>query len=297
MGTREQRMTRVTIGCAVANLLLAVAKTIAGIIGKSSAMTADAIHSLSDVVCDGMVLLMVRISGRGSDKKHNWGYGKYETVATMAVSVLLIVVAVELMTDGISSIRSILSGEISEKPGMIALWVAIISIIVQEGIFRWTVHVGKAVESQTMIANAWHHRSDALSSVGSLIGIGGAILLGGKWTMLDPLVGCIISIVILVIALKMLFPALSELTEGSMPEDEREKVEDIINTNIAPGRLKELKTRKSGAVSIIEFSYRISADTTIVEADAISDRIETLLKEEFGEGTTVTAVPEAEEQK
>lgn len=288
MTEREKKMTTVTIGCAIANLLLALAKITAGIVGRSAAMTADAIHSLSDVVCDALVLVMVKISARGKDERHNWGYGKYETIATLAISVLLIVIAVELMTDGISSIREILSGAAVEAPGMIALWVAVISIIVQEGIFQWTVHVGRKVESQTMIANAWHHRSDALSSVGSLIGIGGAILLGGKWTMLDPLVGCLLSILILVIAIKMFFPALRELTDGSLPVEEVGKIREL--TAEAGAEAAELRTRMNGHSRVIEVVIAVSPSTTISEADSLTEKIETALKDEFGAESQITVI-------
>lgn len=288
MTEREKKMTTVTIGCAIANLLLALAKITAGIVGRSAAMTADAIHSLSDVVCDALVLVMVKISARGKDERHNWGYGKYETIATLAISVLLIVIAVELMTDGISSIREILSGAAVEAPGMIALWVAVISIIVQEGIFQWTVHVGRKVESQTMIANAWHHRSDALSSVGSLIGIGGAILLGGKWTMLDPLVGCLLSILILVIAIKMFFPALRELTDGSLPVEEVGKIREL--TAEAGAEAAELRTRMNGHSRVIEVVIAVSPSTTISEADSLTEKIETALKNEFGAESQITVI-------
>ena len=288
MTEREKKMTTVTIGCAIANLLLALAKITAGIVGRSAAMTADAIHSLSDVVCDALVLVMVKISARGKDERHNWGYGKYETIATLAISVLLIVIAVELMTDGISSIREILSGAAVEAPGMIALWVAVISIIVQEGIFQWTVHVGRKVESQTMIANAWHHRSDALSSVGSLIGIGGAILLGGKWTMLDPLVGCLLSILILVIAIKMFFPALRELTDGSLPVEEVGKIREL--TAEAGAEAAELRTRMNGHSRVIEVVIAVSPSATISEADSLTEKIETVLKDEFGAESQITVI-------
>ena len=192
------------------------------------------------------------------------------------------------MTDGISSIREILSGAAVEAPGMIALWVAVISIIVQEGIFQWTVHVGRKVESQTMIANAWHHRSDALSSVGSLIGIGGAILLGGKWTMLDPLVGCLLSILILVIAIKMFFPALRELTDGSLPVEEVGKIREL--TADAGAEAAELRTRMNGHSRVIEVVIAASPSTTISEADSLAEKIETALKDEFGAESQITVI-------
>ena len=285
-------MTEVTIGCAIANLALAIAKIIAGIFGRSAAMTADAIHSLSDAVCDGIVLVMVRISAKGKSDRYNWGRGKYETVATLTISVLLIIIAIELMTDGISSIKEILTGGEIGKPGMIALWVSIISILVQESIFRWTVHVGKAVNSTTMIANAWHHRSDALSSVGTLLGVGGAILLGGKWTLLDPLVGCIISIVILEISVKMLFPALHELTDGALPKDDVAKITDIILATSDGMAIRSLNTRKSGHCDIIDAVLSSDKDISISEASRISEKTASALKQQFNADAQISVVIE-----
>ncbi len=283
-------MTTVTIGCAIANIILTIAKITAGLLGKSAAMTADAIHSLSDVVADAVVLVMVRISAKGIDEKHNWGRGKYETIATLAISILLIAIAADLMIDGISSIKEILSDGVAEKPGMIAFWVAIISILVQEAIFRWTVHTGKAVESQTMIANAWHHRSDALASVASLIGIGGAILLGGKWTLLDPLVGCIISIVILIIALKMFFPALHELTEGALPDNTVQSIRQVVCAVAGESCLSGIKTRKSGHCNVIEISLSLSPDMSLQDACLITNDVKSAILEQLGSDTIVTVI-------
>lgn len=281
-------MTTVTMACAIANLLLTIVKIAAGFFGRSAAMTADAIHSLSDVVADAVVLVMVRISAKGADSRHNWGRGKYETIATLAISVLLIFIAIDLMKDGICSIRDILSGGVIEKPGMIALWAAVLSIVTQEIIFRWTVHVGKAVDSQTMIANAWHHRSDALASVASLLGIGGAIFIGGKWTLLDPLVGCLISIVILIIALRMFFPALHELTDGSLPEETVCEIREIIAQSDGVTAVDALATRRSGHCNVIDATICIAPDTTATSADVISTAIRTALKMKLGEDTLIS---------
>lgn len=218
MENRGGKIMSVTIWGAVANLVLTLAKLAAGIFGRSTAMAADAVHSFSDLISDAVVLIMVKVAGKEKDKSHDFGHGKFETLATLAVSLLLLVVGVSLMSKGIEKIRFVAAGGIIEKPGMIALWAALFSIVVKEILYQWTACVGRAVNSQTMIANAWHHRSDALSSVGALAGIGGAIFLGGKWTVLDPIVGCIISIVIIVVSVKISIPAINELTDASLPE-------------------------------------------------------------------------------
>lgn len=288
MKSREQRMTTVTMACAIANLLLTIVKMAAGFFGRSAAMMADAIHSLSDVVADAVVLLMVRISAKGSDSRHNWGRGKYETIATLAISVLLIFIAIDMMKDGIVSIRDILTSGATEKPRMIALWAAVISIITQEVIFRWTVHVGKAVDSQTMIANAWHHRSDALASVASLLGIGGAIFIGGKWTLLDPLVGCLISIVILIIALRMFFPTLHELTEGSLPDETVSLVRDTIAQCDGICDIAALSTRRSGHCNVIDATLCVDSEMTVRGADILAESIRAAIREKLGDDTIIS---------
>lgn len=290
MRSREQRMTFVTTACAVANLLMAVIKILAGIYGKSAAMMADAVHSLSDVVADAVVLIMVRISAKGTDERHNWGRGKYETIATLAISILLLFIAADMMKDGIEAIREILIGGDIVTPSRITLWVAVISIVLQETIFRWNIHVGKAVDSQTMIANAWHHRSDALASVAALIGIGGAIFIGGKWVMLDPLVGCIISIVILIIAVRMLLPALHELTDGALPKEDIAKISDIIRSATDKAVLKSLRTRKSGHINIIDATVSVRADMSIADSTDITEQIKSALRQEFSADDTQISV-------
>ena len=295
MRSREQRMATVTIGCCAANCILTIAKLVAGVIGKSAAMMADAVHSLSDVIADAAVLIMVKLSAKGKDEKHNWGRGKYETIATVAISILLIFIAIDMILDGISSIRNILSGELTDKPGMVALWVAAISIVTQELIFRWTIHVGKAVESETMIANAWHHRSDALSSVASLIGISGAIYLGGKWTVLDPVIGFIISILIIAVAIKMLIPAITELTDGALPADTVNQIRSVIQSVKDVDQILDLRTRKSGHSNIINAHIAVSPELSVSESGTIISSIRTTLQEMYGEDTIVSIEVRAKE--
>lgn len=219
MNEREKEISRVTACSAVCNLLLSVLKLVAGIAGRSSAMISDAVHSFSDLITDFIVLIMVKVSARGRDRDHDYGHGKYESLATAAISIILLIVGAEIMAGGIEKIRLVLGGGDIETPGVIALGAAILSIIVKEGLYRWNSRVGKRLDSTAMVANAWHNRSDALSSVGSAIGIGGALTLGGKWIILDPIVACIISIVIIVVAVKMAYPAVKQLTDASLPDD------------------------------------------------------------------------------
>ncbi|MDO5442422.1 MAG: cation diffusion facilitator family transporter [Bacteroidia bacterium] len=288
MDNREHAISTVTVWGAIGNVVLCVFKAVAGILGKSSAMVADAVHSLSDLVSDIVVLVMVRIASKGKDKSHDYGHGKFETLATVAVSLLLLVVGAKLMVGAIERIRFASGGGTLEAPGTIALWAALVSIAVKEFLYQWTARVGKRVDSPAMIANAWHHRSDALSSVGSALGIGGAILLGGKWTILDPIVGAVISIVIIVVAVKMSIPAINELTEASLPDETEERILSIFRSVPGIDNVHDLRTRRSGPDIIIDVHIVVDPEMTVAAAHDITAEAESTIRQEFGAGTQIS---------
>lgn len=288
MNDREKEISRVTIWGAASNLLLSVMKLLAGIVGRSSAMVADAVHSLSDLVTDVIVLIMVRLSARGRDKDHDYGHGKYEPLATAAISIILVIVGAELMAGGVRKIKTILEGGDIPTPGFIALAAALLSIAVKEVLYQWNSRVGKRLDSTAMVANAWHHRSDALSSIGSAIGIAGAMILGGKWIILDPIVACIISVVIIVVAVRMSLPALKQLTDASLPDDVEERIVGIIGSVGGVDNVHELKTRRNGPDHIIAAHLVVDPQMTVSEAHDIMTKAELLLKEEFGPKTQVS---------
>mgnify|MGYP003309146767 CR=1 FL=1 len=285
---REKTIARVTAWGALVNLALAALKLAAGLLGRSSAMVADAVHSFSDLVSDAIVLVMVRVSSKGQDKGHDFGHGKFETLATVAVAILLFFVGVRLMVGGIGKIRLVLDGGELPSPDSIALWAAVVSIAVKEALYWWTSVTGKKVNSPAMISNAWHHRSDALSSIGSALGIGGAMLLGGKWAVLDPIVGCIISIFILAVAVKMVVPALDELTEGSLPDETEEEIERIICSVDGVENVHELKTRKNGPDIIIAAHIVVNAAMSVAVAHRLTEIAESKLREKFGQKTQIS---------
>lgn len=273
---------------AVCNLALSAIKLVAGLLGRSSAMVADAVHSLSDLVTDVIVIVFARISSKGQDKGHDYGHGKFETLASLSVSILLLVVAGRMIASSVGKISSVLAGEALPSPGIIALVAAAVSVAVKEVLFQWTFRVGKKVSSPSMVANAWHHRSDALSSVASLAGIGGAILLGGRWTILDPLVGGIISIVIIVVAVKMSVPAILELTDASLPDDVEDKILRTISSVSGIRNVHDLKTRRCGSYEIADVHIVVDPDMTIVEAHKITVEAEERLRDVFGPEMQVT---------
>lgn len=285
---RSKTITRVTIWGAVGNVLLTAFKFVAGILGHSSAMVADAIHSLTDLVSDVVVLVMVKISSRGVDRNHDYGHGKFETMATVVVVLLLLVVGGRLMAEGISKIRVVAQGGELPVPGMIALWAALVSIAVKEGLYQWTARVGKKVDSPAMITNAWHHRSDALSSIGAALGIGGAVAFGGKWAVLDPIVCCAISLFIIVIAIKMAIPALHELTDGSLPEAEEKEIADLITSVSGMKGVHDLRTRRSGHVMIIDAHIVVEPSMPVSEAHHLTVLAENAVRERFGGETQIS---------
>lgn len=292
---RTAKVTFVTLVGSVVNIILTVFKIFAGVLGRSTAMIADGIHSLSDLLSDIVVIVFVKISAKGRDKDHDYGHGKFETFATLIISLMLIVVAVNLMSGGINKIRQILDGGEVSSPGMIALWAAVASIVLKEILYRYTIIQGKALNSPMMIANAWHHRSDALSSVGSLLGIAGAIFLGDKFVILDPITGCVISIFILVMAVKMSVPAIKELLDVSLPDDVEEKIEATAKSVKGVVDLHELKTRREGPGIIMEGHLVLDSDISLKEAHNISKKVEESLRKEFGPETQISLHLEPED--
>lgn len=292
---RTAKVTFVTLIGSVVNIILTVFKILAGILGRSTAMIADGIHSLSDLLSDIVVIVFVKISAKGRDKDHDYGHGKFETFATLIISLMLIVVAVNLMSGGINKIRQILDGGEVSSPGMIALWAAVASIVLKEILYRYTIIQGKALNSPMMIANAWHHRSDAFSSVGSLLGIAGAIFLGDKFVILDPITGCVISIFILVMAVKMSVPAIKELLDVSLPDEVEEKIEATAKSVKGVVDLHELKTRREGPGIIMEGHLVLDSEISLKEAHDISKKVEESLRKEFGPETQISLHLEPED--
>ena len=292
---RTAKVTFVTLVGSVVNIILTVFKIFAGVLGRSTAMIADGIHSLSDLLSDIVVIVFVKISAKGRDKDHDYGHGKFETFATLIISLMLIVVATNLMSGGINKIRMILDGGEVSSPGMIALWAAVASIVLKEILYRYTIIQGRALNSPMMIANAWHHRSDALSSVGSLLGIAGAIFLGDKFVILDPITGCVISIFILVMAVKMSVPAIKELLDVSLPDEVEEKIEATAKSVKGVVDLHELKTRREGPGIIMEGHLVLDSEISLKEAHDISKKVEESLRKEFGTETQISLHLEPED--
>lgn len=286
--TREKEIVRITLWGSVVNVTLTALKFAAGILGCSAAMIADAVHSLSDLLTDFVVLLFVRISSRPADSDHPYGHGKYETLATAIVAVALLAAGGVLAAEGVQKILSAIHGEELVMPGRIALWAALISIAAKEIIYWLTIRVSRRVQSSALEANAWHHRTDALSSVATSIGIGGALLFGGKWAILDPIAAVLVSIFILVAAARLLHEALQDLLEKRLPEEVENEIRAMVAADSEMSEMHKLRTRRVGNVYSIEMHLRMDGNMPLAEAHRHSAMLEQRLRERFGQQTMIT---------
>lgn len=286
--TREKEIYKVTIIGGLGNLLLLVFKFVAGILSHSAAMMADAVHSLSDFITDIVVLVFVGISSRPQDASHDYGHGKFETLATMFIGFALAAAAIGIIVNGAVKFASWLNGETLPVPGSLALWAALVSIAVKELLYQYTAAKGKAMESGALKANAWHHRSDALSSIAAAIGIGGAILLGERWTVLDPLASIVVGAMLVKVAWELVKPSLGELTESSLPEQTEKEIMEIVNAVPGVSEPHNLRTRRIGNRIAIEVHVRLDPDMPLREAHQKASLIERNLKERFGGQTHVS---------
>lgn len=285
--TREKSIYEVTwIGSAV-NFILLIFKFIAGFLGHSSALVADAVHSLSDFVTDIIVLVFVRISGKPEDEDHKYGHGKYETLATALIGLALLAVGLGLLAGGALKVSEAIGGAVLTAPSIIALIAAAVSIVSKEILYRYSVRVGKKMNSQAVIANAWHHRSDAFSSIGTLVGIAGAICLGPKWRILDPLAAIVVSAFIIKVAIDLIKPCVDELLERSLPPETEKRILEIIGTFPEISSPHHLRTRRIGNHIAIEVHLRMDGQVTLENAHGIASKVEKSLKEEFGPDTHI----------
>ena len=280
--TREKEIYRVTLIGGIANLLLVGFKFAAGIAGHSGAMMADAVHSVSDFVTDVVVLAFVGVSARPQDRSHDFGHGKFETIATFFIGMALVAAAIGIVVNGAGKFAAWLQGESLPSPGKIALWGALVSIAVKEAIYRYTAAKGKKLESKAVIANAWHHRSDALSSIGAAIGIAGAIFLGERWTVLDPLASIVVGAMLIKVAFDLLGPSFGELTERSLPDETEQEILDLVQSVPGVSDPHNLRTRRIGNHIAAEVHIRLDGTMPLSEAHDKASAIERLFRERFG---------------
>lgn len=276
-----------TLVGSVINVVLLLFKFVAGIIGHSAAMLADAVHSLSDFVTDVIVLVFIRISGKPQDKSHDYGHGKYETLAMTLIGVALLLVALGILNSGAMKIKLWLDGEQLEAPGTIALWAALLSVVLKEGVFRYSMIKARQLNSPAVEANAWHHRSDALSSIGTAIGIGGAIFLGQRWTVLDPIASVVVGIFIVKVSVSLLRRGIGDLLEQSLPDAVEEEILQLVAALPGLSKPHDLRTRRIGNHYAIELHILMDGNITLREAHDKASEVEETLKSHYGQETHV----------
>ena len=284
---RNKEIYKVTLVGGAVNVVLLVFKFVAGILGHSAAMVADAVHSLSDFVTDIIVLAFVHISGKPEDKSHDYGHGKYETLATTIIGVALLVVAVGIVYSGAVKIAAWLGGQQLEAPGLLALWAALLSIVLKEGVYQYSMVKARQLKSQAVEANAWHHRSDALSSIGTAVGIGGAIFLGQRWTVLDPVASVIVGAFIVKVAADLLRSGIGDLMEQSLPDAVENEILRLAASVPGVSMPHDLRTRRIGNHYAIELHILMDGDMSLREAHDKATEVEDTLKGHYGQDTHV----------
>lgn len=284
---RERGIYKVTLIGSFANVVLLIFKFVAGFLGNSAAMLADAVHSLSDFVTDIIVLLFVKISSKPEDKEHKFGHGKYETLATVVIGIMLFLIGFGILYNGAKDVIRVINGEALPSPGILALAAALFSITVKEVLYHYSVIKGKALDSPAVIANAWHHRSDALSSIGTAIGIGGAIVLGEKWSVLDPIAAIVVSFFIIKVAYVLTKNGVDDLLERSLPPEIEDEIVKIILSFDKVSEPHHLRTRRIGNKYAINVHIRMDGNTLLYEAHDTATAIERRLREKYGNETYV----------
>lgn len=282
MDAREREIYRVTLIGSAVNAVLIVLKFIAGIFGKSSALIADAVHSLSDFITDVIVLVFVKIAGKPRDKGHDYGHGKFETFATMIIGLLLSLAGVGLLANGIDLVIKSCNGHTLERPTMLALVIAVVSILSKEWLYRFTAAKGREVNSQAVVANAWHHRSDAISSAGTLVGVAGAMFLGDSWRILDPVAAIVVSLFIIKSGYDIMKPSVNELLESSLPEAQETEIRQLVLG--VPGIISvhNLRTRRIGNGIAVDMHAKMDGSISLTEAHSRASAAEMAIRGRFG---------------
>ena len=283
----DSRIYAVTMRGVIVNTVLMLFKFTAAILGHSAAMLADAAHSLSDLITDFIVLLFVKLGRAPKDATHDYGRGKYGTLAALAVGVLIGILALWLCHHGVSLAVRAIRGEVLERPGLIALIAALVSIVVKEWLYRYTRPVAEQTGSRVLLGNAWHHRSDALSSVGTFIGIAVAMFCGMKWRIVDPITSVVVSVFIMRISWLLLCDSVRDLLEHSLPDQVESEISSLAASEPEVTEVKQVLTRRVGQTTAIELQVSMPSHLSVADAHRHALSIESQLKERFGASTHV----------
>lgn len=271
---KGKRAKKITIISFITNCLLSAGKLVVGFLGNSGALIADGIHSLSDLITDIIVFVSIKITQKPADEKHNYGHGKVEIVATVLVSIALFIAGFSIGKSGITDLIGFFKGDAAQSPAFMVVVVAAISLIVKEILFRYTMKTGKEIGSEVLIANAWHQRSDALSSLGVLIGAGGAWLLGDSFAFLDSVAQIIVSLFIFKAAYHILIPNLGQLADEAIDKDELDQIIKMLEANTNILDYHHLRTRHIGSMHAVELHILVNPELNVSDAHDISSIIE-----------------------
>lgn len=284
---RYEEANRITFLSIILNIVLTIMKIFAGVVGKSSSMVSDGLHSASDMISSVGVLVGNKISSMPHDEEHNYGHEKAETLVSFLLSILLMYVSLKI---GVEAVKSLSNLSEVQVPTVLPLLVSIISIAIKEYQYRITIKVADKINSPALRADAWHHRSDALSSVAAFIGIGGS-LLGFK--ALDPIASIVVALFVAKVGFDILKNSTNELMDYSISDEERRKVIAITKETDGVVGIGDLKTRKHGAMAYVDLTICVSKNLNISEAHDIATELEDcLIKDmEFIKGVTVHVQP------
>ncbi len=267
--TSEQIAMHVSVISIIWNVILTVFKFIAGIFAHSGAMVSDAVHSASDVFSTFIVIIGVKISNKASDKEHPYGHERMECVAALILAIILCATGLGI---GYSGLKTIFSGNLSELavPGTLALIAAVISIAVKEGMYWYTRFYAKRINSGVMMADAWHHRSDALSSIGSFIGILGAIL---GFPILDPIASVVICVMIIKASYDIFKDSIDKMTDTSCDDNKINEIRNIIQSQNGVVAIDQIKTRLFGDKIYVDVEIQADGNLTLRDAHEIAENV------------------------
>ncbi len=284
---RNRKVYCVTLAGSAVNLMLVALKLVAGIIGCSAALVADAVHSLTDLLTDAVVIVFVKLSAKPQDADHDYGHGKYETLATCIIGLALLAVGLLICVYGVVDVIHALRGFPLPQPDVLAVWAALLSILLKEWTYRFTIRASRRLNSAALEANAWHHRSDAFSSIGTAVGVGIAVALGSSYAILDPIAAVIVSLFIIKAAVMLIIRSVGELLEQSLPAEVEQEICQLALQEPQVSGIHHLRTRCIGNGYAIEMHIRMPGNISLYEAHQHATAVENALEERFGPQTHV----------
>ena len=286
--TENSRRIRhiVIVGCIV-NAILMCLKLVVGYYGHSDALMADGYHSLNDFAADLIMLMFIGISFRKADRNYSYGYGKYETFSTFLISIFLLVVAVHITMEAIESIKEYAEGSILAQPDIWTVVIVVVSMFSKEFLFRYYRAGARKTGTTALLTNAWHHRSDALASIATLIGVFFAHFLGEKWRILDPVASLILVVLIVVASIRMLYPAFLELMDHSCNQEITDMVSEIVSDTEGVDCIKSLKARKNGHFFIFDMAIGVDPELRVNDAEKVVSRVRERIVEKLGENVMI----------